>query len=94
MEKIPGVRWSEKDALHLKEWGYSQEDIEHLKAEAEQQMAELKDRFDEAGVMRSWKLKDMVFDVDVEGKRIRKITPTDWERTKIDYAKVGRAKRK
>ena len=83
MERIPGLRWSERDSLNLKERGYSDEDINTLIAEAEQKMNELKARFDEAGVVRGWKLKDMVFQVDIENKKISSIVPTDWERTKI-----------
>ena len=94
MKKIPGIRWNEKDALWLRERGYSSEDIENLKRQAEEQMAELQRQFDEAGIVRGWKLKDMVFDIDVEGKKVRKITPTDWERTKIDREKVEEYRRK
>lgn len=83
MERIPGLRWSERDSLNLKEKGYSDEDIAALMTEAEQKMNELKARFDEAGVIRGWKLKDMVFEVDVENKKITSMVPTDWERTKI-----------
>lgn len=83
MERIPGLRWSERDSLNLKEKGYSDEDVSALIAEAEQRMSELKTQFDEAGVVRGWKLKDMVFEVDVENKKIASMVPTDWERTKI-----------
>jgi hypothetical protein len=83
MERIPGVRWPERDSLKLKENGYSEEDIMALMSDAEQKMNELKARFDAAGVIRGWKLKDMVFEVDVPNKKILSIVPTDWERTKI-----------
>jgi hypothetical protein len=83
MERIPGLRWSEKDSLNLKEKGYSDEDIAALVTEAEQKMGELKAQFDDAGVIRGWKVKDMVFEVDVENKKIISMVPTDWERTKI-----------
>ena len=83
MERIPGLRWSERDSLNLKERGYSDEDIASLINDAELKMNELKKVFDEAGVIRSWKLKDMVFQVDFENKKISSIVPTDWERTKI-----------
>ncbi len=82
-ERIPRLRWSEKDNLHLKEKGYSDEDITSLMAQAEQKMDELKVRFDQAGVIRSWKLKDMVFEIDFQNKKITSMVPTDWERTKI-----------
>jgi len=84
MERIPGLRWSEKDSLDLKDKGYSDEDVAALIAEAEQKMSELKTRFDEAGVVRGWKLKDMVFEVDIENKKIVSVVPTDWERTRIE----------
>lgn len=83
MERIPGIRWSERDSLNLRERGYSDEDITALITEAEQKMNELKTQFDEMGVLRGWKLKDMVFQVDVENKKITSMVPTDWERTKI-----------
>ncbi len=83
MERIPGLRWSERDGLNLKEKGYSDEDIAALMTEAEQRMNELKTQFDEARVIRNWKLRDMVFEVDVENKKITSMVPTDWERTKI-----------
>ncbi|MCW1948912.1 MAG: hypothetical protein KIH89_000465 [Candidatus Shapirobacteria bacterium] len=83
MERVPGIRWSEKDSLKLKENGYTDEDIATLMVEAEQRMNQLKAQFDEAGVIRGWKLKDMVFEVDIESKKITSMVPTDWERTKI-----------
>ena len=83
MERIPGMRWSERGSLDLKENGYSDTDIRNLMAEAEQKMNELKTRFDQAGVIRGWKLKDMVFQIDAKNKKILAVVPTDWERTKI-----------
>jgi hypothetical protein len=83
MERIPGIRWSEVKNLNLRDKGYSDEDIDKLITEAEQKMNDLKNQFDAAGVIRGWKLKDMVFQVDVENKSIISIVPTDWERTKI-----------
>lgn len=88
MEKISGVRWSEKETLYLKEQGYSNDDIETLKTQAEKQMEELRKKFEKAGINRTWKLKDMIFDIDIDNKTIRSIVPTDWERTKIDWGKV------
>jgi hypothetical protein len=34
----------------------------------------------------------MIFDVDLENIKIRKVTPTDWERTKIDRQKLESAR--
>lgn len=92
VERINGIRWSEKDSLRLSEHGYSSEDIQNLQQQAQNMMEELQRKFDEAGIIRSWKLKDMVFDVDVEGKRVRAVVPTDWERTTIDEEKLARAR--
>lgn len=83
MERIPGLRWSERASLNLKERGYSDGDIATLMHEAERKMGELKTQFSEAGVIRGWKLKDMVFQIDTENKTIVSIVPTDWERTNI-----------
>jgi hypothetical protein len=82
-ERIPGIRWSERNNLALKEKGYSDADIENLMTELKQKMYELKIRFDEARVIRPWKLKDLVFQIDIENKRVIAVIPTDWERTKI-----------
>ncbi|MCL5410248.1 MAG: hypothetical protein M1324_00105 [Patescibacteria group bacterium] len=88
MEKAQGVGWYEKNALKLKGKGYNDEDVDSLKGQAETMMAELQQRFEEAGIVRGWKLKDMIFDIDIENKKIRKITPVDWERTKINQEKL------
>jgi hypothetical protein len=87
MEKVQGISWYEKHALKLKEKGYSDEDIANLKRQAETMMQELGQKFEEAGIIRGWKLKDMIFDIDIKNKRIKSIVPTDWERTKIDREK-------
>ncbi len=89
MEKVKGISWHEKNASKLKEKGYSDEDVENLIKQAEIVMTELQQRFNEAGIIRGWKLKDMIFDIDIENKKINKIIPTDWERTKIDEEKLS-----
>ena len=94
MEKIKGVRWSEKDKLNLRERGYSDEDIEDLKRQAQERMEKLRQRFEAAGIERGWKLKDMVFDIDIERRRIINIIPTDWERTKINQERVQKYRKK
>lgn len=88
MEKAEGVSWYKRNTLKLKEKGYSVEDVEELKRQAEEQMNQLRIKFESAGIQRGWKLKDMIFDIDIENKKIRKITPVDWERTKIDQGKL------
>lgn len=94
MEKVRGFGWYEKRALHLKEKGYTNADIEVLIKQAEEQMAQLRAKFEEAGIIRGWKLKDMIFDIDIENRTIRKVTPVDWERTKIDRKKLQEYKEK
>jgi hypothetical protein len=89
MERVQGVRWPERNSLKLNEKGYSPQDIENLKIDAEQKMGELQKQFEEAGFTRGWKLKDMVFDIDIEAKKIRSLIPTDWERTRIDEVKLA-----
>ena len=71
-------------AILLKEQGWSDEDIQHLLEEAEIKMSELAQQFENAGINRKWKLKDMIFDINFDEKHIRSITPVDWERTIID----------
>lgn len=42
-------------------------------------MRELQQKFEKARIIRDWKLKDMVFDVHIENKRIKGIVLTDWK---------------
>ncbi len=83
MERIPGVRWSELDSLNLRGQGYSVEDIVNLRKQAEQVMNDMKIKFELAGFVRGWKLKDMVMQIDVANKKVAGMVPTDWERTKF-----------
>lgn len=92
VKKVPGVSWHQRDTLNFKERGYSQEDIDQLTKQAEQQVRNLHHRFEEAGIYRDWKLKDMIFDIDIEGKKLKCVTPTDWERTRIDQEKFSKYK--
>lgn len=94
MEKIEGIGWNESSMAELVEKGFSNEDIQILIQRGEEQMNELKKRFEEVGIIRSWKLKDMIFDIDFKNKKINKITPTDWERTKIDHERLEKYKNK
>ncbi|TXH02024.1 MAG: hypothetical protein E6R05_04755 [Candidatus Moraniibacteriota bacterium] len=64
-------------------WQYSELDKQVLKQDAERAMAELRERFEQAGIKRKWKLTDMVFEVDFENRKVVGIVPVDWERTEI-----------
>lgn len=83
VKKAGGINWFEKNSVDWTAKGFSDFDIENLQREAEEKMKELETKFIQAGVIRKWKLKDIVFDIDFENKAIKSITPTDWERTKI-----------
>ncbi|WKZ27091.1 MAG: hypothetical protein QY311_03105 [Candidatus Paceibacterota bacterium] len=92
MERVHGIRWPDKDSLHLNEKGYSAEDIQGLISQAEVMVRELHRKFEDAGISRDWKLKDMLFDIDIENKKINSIVPTDWERTTINQEKLAQAR--
>ncbi|HEX7724877.1 MAG TPA: hypothetical protein VF438_04035 [Candidatus Paceibacterota bacterium] len=81
MERVPGLRWSYRKTL-LKQ-GFTNNDVELMHKKAEAMMAELQKRFEAHGITRSWKLSDMIFDIDVEHKDLRALVPVDWERTEI-----------
>lgn len=87
MERVPGLRWVNNDIKILKEKGYSAEDLASLETEAQEMMLSLSKRYEDVGIIRKWKLRDMIFDVDVENKKLRSLTPVDWERTKLDLGK-------
>ena len=85
MERIPGIRWSERDSL-VHDKGFSKKEAEDLMVQAERMMNDLKKKFDDAGITRKWKLQDMVFQIDYENKKFLSVVPTDWERTKTKEA--------
>ena len=92
MERAVGLGWYEITREMLQEYNYTEADIGDLHTQANLMMEELKLDFAEAGIIRGWKLKDMIFDIDLENKKINSITPTDWERTKIDTEQLERYK--
>lgn len=94
MEKVEGFRWIERDVEVLNRAGLTEVDKENLIAQAEKLMSDLDDRFSEIGLIRKWKLKDMIFDIDLKTKTVRSLTPTDWERTKIDQIRLSEARAK
>lgn len=83
MEKVKGLNWFEAKNLPWDEMGFSRKDTEKLEQEAIDKMGLLAKKFDEVGIVRKWKISDMIFDIDFDNKTIRSITPVDWERTKI-----------
>ncbi len=87
MERVAGIRWVNNDIRFLKDKGYTAEDLARLEAEANEMMLALSARYEAAGIIRKWKLRDMVFDIDIDQKKLRSMTPVDWERTKLDMDK-------
>ncbi len=81
MERAPGLRWSYRHSL-VKQ-GLTDDEVDGLHKKAEAMMLDLQKEFEQKGIMREWKLSDMVFDIDIANKDIRSLTPVDWERTKI-----------
>lgn len=81
MENVPGFRWSYRHTL--KKNGWTDEEVDALHTLAEAQMLQLQKRFEAEGIIRGWKLSDMIFDIDTQTKTLRGMTPVDWERTKI-----------
>ncbi len=94
MERISGFRWVNNDILFLKEKGFSSEDLKIIETEAEEMLLSLIKVYEESGIIRKWKLRDMIFDLDVENKKLNSLTPVDWERTKLDFDKINKAKSK
>lgn len=88
MERVSGYTWTKRDKEALGRLGLTAEDQEPIQKQIEEKMNELKNRFEEFGIYRKWKHKDMVFDLDVESKRIISIIPVDWEKTYLDIAKL------
>jgi len=82
-EKVAGTNWYERDSLHLDKRGWTSDEIQKLMSQAEEKMKDLSKQFENVGIIRSWKIKDMVFDIDLESKTIKSVIPTDFERTKI-----------
>lgn len=91
MERATGIRWNERTQV-LRESGMSETDIENWQQKARDKMQALGDVFEEYGIHRGWKEQDMIFDIDEQTKEIKKITPTDWERTKIDLETYNKKK--
>ncbi len=83
MERVSGIRWQDRIKF-LSEKGMSLEDIEKWEEKAKEKMRMLADVFEDFGIKRGWKEADMIFDIDETTGNIKKIIPTDWERTKID----------
>jgi len=92
MKKVEGVRWTESGMKPIHESNLTETDKKNMLAQAEEMMAQLQKSYEEIGLVRTWKLKDMIFDVDIPSKTVLNVIPTDWERTKIDNKKLAEAR--
>lgn len=88
MERVRGFTWTERDKEILGRQGLTAEDQEPIQKQIEELMDESKKKYEEFGIYRKWKHKDMVFDLDTESKRVTKITPVDWERSYLNVEKL------
>ncbi len=92
MTRIPGLGWNDKNAIFARVAGLSEEDIKELKHQVQAIMARLREQYERVGIYREWDLKDMILDVNLENKVVNSVTPTDWEKTKIDQQKLQAAR--
>jgi hypothetical protein len=83
MEQASGMRWSKDTSELLKVLGYTDVDIESIKEQTLRKMEQLKEQFEASGIIRKWKLADVLFEIDIEAKKVTGATPIDWERTVI-----------
>ena len=92
MENVEGIRWTDEGMKPIHEANLTEEEKKVMLTQAQELMDNLQERFDAIGLVRKWKLKDMIFDVDIPNRKVLGITPTDWERTKIDSDILTRAR--
>lgn len=88
MERVRGYAWTKRDKEALGKLGLVMEDEELIQRQIEEQMSELKDKYEEFGIYRKWKHKDMIFNLDVENKTVTVIVPVDWEGSHLDRGKL------
>lgn len=92
MKRVEGLRWNGEGLQELIAGGLTEEEIQDLLGEAEEMMTSLAEVYESIGVSRTWNHKDMIFHIDIHNKKLLGITPTDWERTKIDRATLEQAR--
>lgn len=88
IERVKGYTWTKRDKEVLGKLGLTIEDEELIQRQIEEQMSALKEKFEEFGIYRKWKHKDMIFDLDVENKTVTGIVPVDWEGSHLDRKKL------
>jgi hypothetical protein len=92
MKKIDGIRWTDEGMKIINESDLTEADKQSLLSQAQEMMIGLQQQYEQIGLKRNWKLKDMIFDVDIANRKVLKVIPTDWERTKINMEKLTKAR--
>ena len=85
-ERVPGFTVYDTAMLDEKfrAHNYTEEDVAQLKEQVQREMESLKAKLEAEGIVREkWKIQDMIFEIDFAGRRVTKVTPVDWERTKL-----------
>lgn len=80
MKKAPGLPWNERTIDMLKTEGYSLGDIAALESQIEAMIHDLKHQYAARAIYRPWKQNDMLVDIDIAGKQVKSVIPTDWEK--------------
>lgn len=92
MERVAGIRWTDAGMTPIHESDLTPADKQAMLAQAEDIVARIAEQYAAIGLSRNWKMKDMIFHVDIPNRKVLDVTPTDWERTKIDYEKLAAAR--
>ncbi len=92
MQKILGIRWTNDGMRPIHEANLTESDKQDLLKQAQEIVNEIQQKYEQIGLRRNWKMKDMVFDVDIPNKKVLNVIPTDWERTKIDKEKLDKVR--
>ncbi|HTK33145.1 MAG TPA: hypothetical protein VL335_01195 [Candidatus Paceibacterota bacterium] len=88
MRKVEGIRWTKDGMEPINNSNLTEKDKKDMLFQAEKLMSEIQEKFEAIGLSRTWKLKDMIAQVDIPNKKVLGIVPTDWERTKINKEKL------
>lgn len=93
MQKVSGLRWTDEGMKPIHNAGLSDDEKQDLLLQAQGLIDGIKEQYEKIGLYRNWKMKDMVFNVDIQNRKVLSVIPTDWERTKIDYDRLEEARK-
>jgi len=92
MKKVEGIRWTDEGMKPIHESNLTDEDKKNLLSEAEKMVADIAQKYERIGLHRKWKMKDMIFEVDIPNKKVLSVIPTDWEGTEINTKELEEAR--